>query len=115
MCTIQILLGFFYAVMTFASPWLVLKLTNFIKEGVQDEELSWESVKPGVIYSSALVITSLIAYFLAEHMSYYNVLTGRRSSNAVIAFIYQKYARISPATNKDFDSGQIVNFVQVDA
>ena len=48
-------------------------------------------------------------------MSYYNVLTGRRSANAVIAFIYQKYSSISPATNKDFSSGQIVNFVQVDA
>lgn len=43
------------------------------------------------------------------------MLTGRRSSNAVIAFIYQKYSRISSATNKDFSSGQIVNFVQVDA
>ena len=43
------------------------------------------------------------------------MITGRRSSNAVIAFVYEKYSHISPATNKDFSSGQIVNFVQVDS
>ena len=48
-------------------------------------------------------------------MSYFNIMTGRRSSNAVIAFVYEKYSKISAATNKDFSSGQIVNFVQVDA
>ena len=48
---------------------------------------------------------------MSEHMSYFNIMTGRRSSNAVIAFVYEKYSKISPATNKDFSSGQIVNFV----
>ena len=42
-------------------------------------------------------------------------MTGVRSTNAVIAMIYDKHSKISSATNKQFDSGQIVNFVQVDA
>ena len=42
-------------------------------------------------------------------------MIGTRSSNALIALIYQKLHRVSPSTNKKFDSGQIVNFVQVDA
>lgn len=99
----------------FSSPWLILKLTHFIREGDDNPDLTWENVRPGVIYGGALCGSQLINYFLMEHMSYLNVLTGRRSSNAVIAFIYQKYSRISAATNKDFSSGQIVNFVQVDA
>ena len=111
----QILLGFFQAILSFASPYLILELTAFIKDGDTDPELTWENVKPGVIYSGLLCGTQVLSYVLGEHMSYYNVLTGRRSSNAVIAFIYEKYSSISSATNKDFSSGQIVNFVQVDA
>ena len=101
----QILLGFFQALLTFAAPYLILKLTDFIKEGETDPELTWENAKPGVIYSGLLCGTQLLSFVLGEHMSYYNVLTGRRSSNAVIAFIYQKYSSISSATNKDFSSG----------
>jgi len=115
MISMQIMLGFFAAVLNFASPWLILELTKFIKDGAVDPELTWENVKPGVIYSGLLCGSQVLSYVLSEHMSYYNVLTGRRSSNAVIAFIYSKYSRISAATNKDFSSGQIVNFVQVDA
>mmetsp|Transcript_31387 Transcript_31387/g.38944 ORF Transcript_31387/g.38944 Transcript_31387/m.38944 type:complete len:156 (-) Transcript_31387:3952-4419(-) len=111
MVSAQILIGFCVAVLNFSSPWLILKLTKFIKDGEDDPELTWENVRPGVIYAGALCGTQLLNYCLMEHMSYFNVLTGRRSSNAVIAFIYQKYSRISAATNKDFSSGQIVNFV----
>lgn len=42
-------------------------------------------------------------------------MIGTRSSNALVALIYQKLQKLSPSTNKQFDSGQIVNFVQVDA
>lgn len=91
------------------------ELTNYIANGDSDPELTWENAKTGVYYSIALIVSQLISYGLSEHMTFRNVTTGRRSSNAVIAFIYQKYSRISSATNKDFSSGQIVNFVQVDA
>ena len=109
------MLGFVSAILSFASPFLILKLVAFIKDGDSSPELTWENVRPGVIYSGILCGTQVLSYVIGEHMSYYNVLTGRRSSNAVIAFIYQKYSSISSATNKDFSSGQIVNFVQVDA
>ena len=42
-------------------------------------------------------------------------LTGVRASNALIAQIYTKHSKISNATNKKFDSGEIVTFVQVDS
>ena len=102
---LQMVLGFFTAVLNFTSPYLILKLTAFIQEGENKPELTWENVKPGVIFSSALIGTQLLSYILSEHMYYQNVITGRRSSNAVIAFVYDKYSRISPATNKDFSSG----------
>lgn len=107
------LCGTIIATLNFSTPYLILKLVAYIKEGAVG--LTWENVRPGVIYAGALCATQIVSYVLSEHMSYLNVLTGRRSSNAVIAFIYKKYSRVSPATNKDFNSGQIVNFVQVDA
>lgn len=42
-------------------------------------------------------------------------MIGAKSSNTLVAVIYRKLSKVSPSTNKEFDSGQIVNFVQVDA
>ena len=103
--------GFLISVLQFVSPWVILKLTQFIADGKDNPELNWENVRPGVIYSGILIGTQLLSYILEEHMSYFNIQTGRRTANAVIAFVYEKYSKISPATNKDFSSGQIVNFV----
>jgi len=76
------------AILSFLSPYLILKLVAFINEGSDKPDLTWENVRPGVIYSGILVGTQVLAYLIGEHMSYYNVLTGRRASNSVIAFIY---------------------------
>jgi ATP-binding cassette subfamily C (CFTR/MRP) protein 2 len=48
-------------------------------------------------------------------MTHWQVMTGVRSSNALVTFVYNKHLDISGATNKEFNSGEIVNFVQVDA
>ena len=79
--------------MSFVSPWVILKLVLFIKDGANQPIFDWESVKPGVIYSSILVGTQVLGYLIGEHVSYYNVLTGRRSSNAVIALILENIQR----------------------
>ncbi len=42
-------------------------------------------------------------------------MTGCKSTNAMIAMIYDKTFRISSATNKRFSQGELVNCVQVDA
>jgi hypothetical protein len=42
-------------------------------------------------------------------------MIGVKSTNAMIAFIYQKQFKITSSTNKKFASGELVNFVQVDA
>ena len=84
----QMCLGFISAILMFASPWLVLEMTSFINDGADEPELTWENVRWGVMYAGLLCGTQLLSYIIGEHMSYYNVLTGRRSSNAVIAFIY---------------------------
>lgn len=99
------LVGLAVSILNFSSPFMIFELTKFIKEGSEDPDFTWENLRPGVIYAGGLCGSQLLVYMLMEHMSYLNVLTGRRSSNAVIAYIYKKYSKISPATNKDFDSG----------
>jgi ABC-type transport system involved in cytochrome bd biosynthesis fused ATPase/permease subunit len=42
-------------------------------------------------------------------------MIGVKSTNAMIALIYEKQLKLSSATNKRFSQGEIVNFVQVDA
>ena len=42
-------------------------------------------------------------------------MIGAKSTNALIALIYKKQMKLSQATNKNFGSGELVNFCQVDA
>ena len=62
-----------------------------------------------------LVSTQGLAYFITEHIAFFARMTGCKSTNAMIAMIYDKTFKISSATNKKFTQGQLVNFVQVDA
>ena len=62
-----------------------------------------------------LTVTQGLAYFIQEHLTFYARMTGAKSTNAMIAMIYDKTFRISSATNKRFTQGELVNFVQVDA
>mmetsp|Transcript_21329 Transcript_21329/g.33007 ORF Transcript_21329/g.33007 Transcript_21329/m.33007 type:complete len:227 (+) Transcript_21329:396-1076(+) len=62
-----------------------------------------------------MVATQLVSYLLFQHLLYKQIMIGVRSTNCLIHLIYKKQLRVSAATNKKFASGQIVNFVQVDA
>ena len=42
-------------------------------------------------------------------------MLGCQSCNALIGMIYKKQLRVSSATNKLFNQGEVVTFVQVDA
>jgi uncharacterized membrane protein len=52
---------------------------------------------------------------ITEHLEYYQKMIGVKSSNALVAMIFRKQLKLSPATNKAFSMGEVVNFVQVDA
>jgi len=113
--SVLLLFGFIAAATNFAAPFFIYKLTEFIKGGAANPELTWHNVKDGVGYACGLCFVQFAGYFLTEHMTFQNNALGRRSANAVIALIYEKHQRISVATNKEFSRGQIINFVQVDA
>ena len=46
------------------SPFIVLFLVNFIEDGVSGEELTWDSVRKGVILSALLIISQTASQFI---------------------------------------------------
>lgn len=96
-------------------------LINWIQKDPRDyprPELpanAWPNLEWGVYYSLMLVVSQLLAYMCQEHLFYLQMMTGYKSANLLNAIVYQKHAQISNATNKDFDQGEVVNFVQVDS
>jgi len=40
---------------------------------------------------------------------------GDKSYAGLLVLIYQKTLTVSPSTNKEFEQGEIINFMQVDA
>jgi hypothetical protein len=113
----QMVLNTVIAVLTFGSPFLVLKMITFITTPNRYPDLApncWQNIEWGVYYSLALVFSQLLAYLLQEHMFYKQIMTGYKCANMTNAIVYQKHANISNATNKEFTPGEVVNFVQVD-
>ena len=49
------------ALLNFLSPFLVLLLVNFIEEAEPGDSLTWQSVRPGVMLSVALIATQVIS------------------------------------------------------
>jgi len=52
---------------------------------------------------------------ITQNVSYEQVMVGAHSTGALITMIYKKQLMLSSASNKKFDSGQIINFVQTDS
>ena len=52
---------------------------------------------------------------IQENVSFYSQIVGVVSSNTLVAVIFDKITKISSATNKKFDQGELINFIQVDA
>ena len=68
-----------------------------------------------MILVGVLGATQAASYIITEHVVFYTRMTGSKATNALSAMIFNKSLKVSPATNKQFSLGQIVNFVQVDA
>lgn len=96
------------AIFSYAAPLLVSMIIEFFKD--PEGEVTYGFKLLGV-----LICSQFIAYVVNEQMCFYQYQLGIKSSNALISMIYQKQLRLSGATNKKFGSGQIANFIQVDA
>lgn len=94
--------------LSFVSPFLINLIIDFI-----------ETKNPDTAYGAklvgGLVGSQMCSYFMLQHTLFYQVMIGVMSTNSLIGMIYQKSLRLSAATNKEFNSGEVINFIQVDA
>lgn len=113
-----------------SSPFIIAPLIDFVKDGenawadhisfVDTSGNKWfEYLTPerqyGMSLALILVATQGTSYLLSENIGFKQSFVGSKSTNALIALIYEKQFKLSPATNKVFSQGEIVTFVQVDA
>jgi len=70
-----------------------------------------QNTMDGIWLVILLISAQLIAYIMSEHLVLYQRMTGVKSTNAMIALIYEKQFKISSASNKRFSQGEMVNFV----
>jgi hypothetical protein len=98
------------AMFSYISPFIVKEIIDFLqgKDPGMDNNYCFQLM-------GILVGSQFISYILSEHMLYYQIMIGAKSTNNLISLVYQKQLRLSQATNKKFGHGEIVNFVQVDS
>ena len=61
------------------------------------------------------MVAQLITALIQEHSQVFNIFLGRKITAGLIGLISEKSLRITPAAEKSFSSGEVVNRVQTDA
>jgi len=97
-------LNCFVAALQLSTPFLLQRIIVFIQD--QEEDTGF-----GLMLVGLLVLIQAVAYMITEHLRLYQRMIGCKSTNAMIALIYEKQFKISSATNKKFSQGELVNFV----
>lgn len=82
---------------------------------MQQGEGERQSVWVGVGLISAYIFANSFSKILLEQACFVQSILGDKAFGSMIALIYKKTLKISPATNKEFSQGEIINFIQVDS
>lgn len=91
---------FVVTMLGFVQPLLVLLLIEFITGGESGQD--WASMSRGVYLALMLTLVQFVMGFLERHVNFQQIKTGARAECMLIAMIYQKHAKVSDATRKEF-------------
>jgi len=69
----------------------------------------------GIELAFLLLFVQFVASISTYHISNKQQILGVTAQNALVSLIYHKIFKLTPATNKTFEQGQILNFVQADS
>jgi ABC-type multidrug transport system fused ATPase/permease subunit len=85
----EYLIAFFFcmvaALFSYISPFVVQMIINFLQGKVPDADNTYCFKLMGVLIGS-----QFMSYILSEHMLYYQIMIGAKSTNSLISLIYQK-------------------------
>ena len=98
--------------------WLTLisqpLLITLILEHIQNPK--WDD--GGVLYGLGLallyILLDIFSALLIEQFNFTQLVLGVKAKYALVWIIYDKIFTLSPATNKKFSQGEIINFINVD-
>lgn len=96
------------SLLTFASPIFLSRIISFV---TTNREPDWR----GIIYAMTLFALSLLESMLTNQEQYLTNLNVMRIRTAVTSALYRKTLRLSNIGRQKYTTGQIVNFMSVDA
>ena len=105
------LFNFIYVVMQISMPFLIIRIIDFMSTPSGEDG----GILYGIGIVSAYIFVSCSTFLLDEHAIFLQTLLGVQAYSGLVTLIYEKILKITPSTNKDFEQGQIINFIQVDA
>jgi ABC-type multidrug transport system fused ATPase/permease subunit len=73
------------------------------------------TVGRAMLFVVLIFVTQFISKLIFQNCRFYQLRLGATASHSLGALIYDKTLRISSATNKTYNKGDIVNFIQVDS
>ena len=88
-------------------------LINLIVQFMQNE--NDEEIWVGILYIAIFIFASSSSRILEEQANFLQDILGDKAFSSMISLIYNKTLKLSPATNKEFSQGEIINFIQVDS
>jgi ABC-type multidrug transport system fused ATPase/permease subunit len=104
-------INFLVVICSISSPILVSKIVTFMETPSGEDGGMWL----GITYLAAFIFLGTAANVLDEQANFYQGILGDKAYASLTATIYHKTLKVSPSTNKQFEQGEIVNFIQVDA
>lgn len=104
------LYAFFRTISVAVSP---LILYEFIKYSSQDEEEN--NLSRGFIIVGCLVLSKLVESLSQRHWFFGSRRSGMRMRSALMAAVYEKQLKLSSLGRKRHSTGEIVNYIAVDA
>ena len=78
-----------------------------------------ETTRSDEYWAMFFVVLMIFSLFLSrvldENLTYYQLKVGTQAKQGISSMIYSKVLKLSPATNKSFNKGDVISFLQIDA
>ena len=108
---IAFFINFIVVSLQISIPFIITYLIDFMSSPSGEDGGIWLGI--GLV--SAYIIASWGSNIIDEQAIFLQERLGDKSYAGLLVLIYQKTLTVSPSTNKEFEQGEIINFMQVDA
>jgi len=108
---LAVFINLIVAILNILIPFLITWIIEYISTpSGEDGGISF-----GIILFTSYILISCLSNLLTETTIFMQNIIGDKAYTALILLIYDKLLKITPSTNKEFDNGKIINFIQIDA